>query len=114
MIQFQRESGVPGAKRMLTSALVGGLIGFAVSLGLVYLPAFAAGTGTYESTDALFVFTLVLAPLFAAGGLLWAVVMSRPWRVSARVRAIAILAFAVIVGLLWQVFAVLTGGPRLV
>jgi hypothetical protein len=97
----------------LRSAGIGALVGLAAALTLTYLPALLAGTGTYESTDALFVFTAVLVPLGAGAGALWTAIR-RPGRTAGAPRtALAVGAFAVLVALLWQMFAVLTGAPRL-
>ncbi len=72
------------------------------------------GTQGEEALTPLVVFSIVLVPLFAGASALLAILArSREPRGQAR-SLLALGAFLVLVALVWQTWAVLTGAPRIV
>ena len=102
------------AHGVLRAAGRGALIGGAAALAITYLPRALAGDRYYEATDALVVFVAVLVPLGAGVGALGATTR-RPagtGRSPGRL-VVALAGLVLLVAILWQVWAILTGAPRL-
>lgn len=97
---------------ILRSAGWGALIGLAAAAALTYVPPAITGEGFSEHTDVLAVLVVVLVPFGAGVGASWGALRS-PRGVSRRRVAACLVALAVLVGVLWQVFAGLTGADGL-
>jgi hypothetical protein len=89
-------------------------MGLTAALAITYLPIVLGGSDFYEHTDTLVVFAIVLVPLGAGIGALWAIVRGRAGRAPSGARvAASVAAFAALLVVLWQLWAALTGAPSL-
>jgi len=107
-------SRVPGTATLaLRSAGIGALAGVVAALLVTYRPPLLEGTQLEEALTPLVVFSIVLVPLSAgASALLTILTRSREPRGKRR-SMLALSAFLVLVAMVWQIWAVLTGAPRL-
>jgi hypothetical protein len=99
---------------VLRASALGALLGLVTAIALGSLPSVLAHD-FYEYTDALMVFSVVLVPLGAGVGGFIAGIRGQAGRPGLRARKAAIVAaFVLLVVVLWQLFARLTGVPGLI
>lgn len=97
----------------LRSAGIGALAGVAAALLVAYLPPLLEGTSREEALTPLVVFSIVLVPLFAGASALLAILTRSTEPNGKRRSLLALSVFLVLVAMIWQIWAVLTGAPRL-
>ncbi len=89
---------------------MGALIGAALAVVIAIVPMTVAGDGFYEATDPLVTFLTVLVPLGAVIGAVRASLRAHRYTKRSGARAVlTLVGLALVLALLWLVWALMTG-----